>query len=128
MSNTEQKLKDAAHDVKNAIKDTAHDVKNAVKDTTHDVKNKVQDADAAHDARNQVQDAAHDLKNAVQDAAHDARNKVQDAPTLLSPSAIVSQIKIRASRSGLEASAGFSSQRERPAAKASNPKDYLNIY
>ena len=40
---------------------------------------------------------------------------------------IVSQIKIRASRSGLEASAGFFSRREQPA-KAANPEDRLSIY
>jgi hypothetical protein len=39
----------------------------------------------------------------------------------------VSQIKIRASQSGIEASAGFSGQQEQPA-KASIPEDYLNIY
>ncbi len=40
---------------------------------------------------------------------------------------IVSQIKIRASRSGIEASAGLSGSRAQPA-KASIPEDYLHIY
>jgi hypothetical protein len=48
-------------------------------------------------------------------------------PRDLRRGATVSQIKNRASRSGIEASAGFSGQREQPA-KASNPEDYLNIY
>ena len=41
--------------------------------------------------------------------------------------AITSQTNIRDSRSGLEASAGFSRSREQPA-KASTPKDRLNVY
>jgi len=42
-------------------------------------------------------------------------------------SAIASQIRIRDSQFGIEASAGFSGQRGQPA-KASSPEDYLNIY
>jgi hypothetical protein len=41
--------------------------------------------------------------------------------------AIASQIKIRDSLSGVEASAGFSSLQKQPA-KASTPEDYLNVY
>jgi len=41
--------------------------------------------------------------------------------------AIARQIKIRASRSGIEALAGFPGQRAQPA-KALSPEDYLNIY
>ena len=54
MSNAEQKLKD-----------TAHDVRNAVQDAAHDAKNRMEDADTAHDAKNKVQDAAYELKNVV---------------------------------------------------------------
>ena len=46
---------------------------------------------------------------------------------VLIAAAIVSQIKLRALRSGIEASAGFSGPRAQPA-KASSPEDYLNIY
>ena len=44
-----------------------------------------------------------------------------------SPSFIVSQTKLRASRFGVEASAGFSGQQAQPA-KASTPEDHLGAY
>ena len=44
-----------------------------------------------------------------------------------SPSFIVSQTKLRASRFGVEASAGFSGQQAQPA-KASTPEDHLSAY
>ncbi len=92
MSNAEQKLKDAAHDVKNAVKDTADDVKNAVKDAAHDAKNKVEDADTAprrRRAKNAVQDAAHDAKNRVQDATDDASNYIVTSVLLAFVGAVI---------------------------------------
>ena len=64
MSNTEQKIQDAAHAVKNELKDAAHDAKNKVKD-------------AANNLENKVKDATHDVKHDVKAAAHESENKAR---------------------------------------------------